>query len=112
MRLTVADTGRGTAPDQMERGFEPFVPVDARLTRTNEGTGLGLAISRDPARAMGGDLSATSATSAPGKHSPFSLPSRWSPPQSRGGVRSASGSAPRRNGRRWCRAASCLDAHP
>jgi signal transduction histidine kinase len=41
---------------QVERVFQPFVYVDARLTRTQEGTGLGLAISRDLARGTGGDL--------------------------------------------------------
>jgi signal transduction histidine kinase len=58
--VRVADTGRGIAPDQLECVFEPFVQVDARLTRTEQGTGLGLAISRDLARGMGGDLTAES----------------------------------------------------
>ncbi len=60
VRIVVADTGRGIAADQLERIFEPFVQVDARLTRTQDGIGLGLAISRDLARGMGGDLSAES----------------------------------------------------
>ena len=60
VRVRVTDTGRGIALDQLERVFEPFVQVDARLTRTQEGTGLGLAISRDLARGMGGELTAAS----------------------------------------------------
>ncbi len=59
--LQVADTGRGIPAEQLERIFQPFVQVDAKLTRTQEGVGLGLAISRDLARAMGGDLVAQSA---------------------------------------------------
>ncbi|HZF68272.1 MAG TPA: PAS domain-containing protein [Gemmatirosa sp.] len=62
--VTVADTGRGIATDQLERVFEPFVQVDTRLTRTEEGMGLGLAISRDLARGMGGDLTAESTLGA------------------------------------------------
>jgi PAS domain S-box-containing protein len=58
--VEVRDTGQGIAPDQVERIFQPFVQVDARLTRTQEGTGLGLAISRDLARGMGGDLTVES----------------------------------------------------
>ncbi len=54
--VQVVDTGRGIAPDALERVFEAFVQVDTRLTRTQEGIGLGLAISRDLARGMGGDL--------------------------------------------------------
>jgi len=58
--VRVADTGRGIAPGQLERIFQPFVQVDSRLARTQEGVGLGLAISRDLARGMGGDLTVES----------------------------------------------------
>jgi signal transduction histidine kinase len=56
VRMSVSDTGSGIAPEKQEAVFEPFVQVDARLTRTQEGIGLGLAISRDLARGMNGDL--------------------------------------------------------
>ncbi|MDQ3997135.1 MAG: ATP-binding protein [Gemmatimonadota bacterium] len=62
--IQVRDTGRGIPPDKLETIFEPFVQVDARLTRTQEGVGLGLAISRDLARGMGGDLTVESAEGA------------------------------------------------
>jgi signal transduction histidine kinase len=58
--IRVADTGRGIAPEKLAMIFDPFVQVDARLTRTQEGVGLGLAISRDLARGMGGDLTVDS----------------------------------------------------
>ena len=54
--ITVADSGIGIPPENLESIFEPFVQVDTRLTRTQEGVGLGLAISRDLARGMDGDL--------------------------------------------------------
>ncbi len=66
----MTDTGHGIAPEQQERIVEPFVQVDARLTRTQEGVGLGLAISRDLARGMGGDLTVES---RPGVGSTFTL---------------------------------------
>ena len=68
--ITVTDTGHGIPAEQLERIFEPFVQVDARLTRTQEGVGLGLAISRDLARGMGGDLTVES---TPGAGSTFTL---------------------------------------
>ena len=73
VRVSVSDTGRGIAADQLERVFEPFVQVDARLTRTQEGVGLGLAISRDLARGMGGNLTAES-TVGEGSRFTLSLP--------------------------------------
>jgi signal transduction histidine kinase len=60
VQLTVSDTGRGIASDQLQAIFEPFVQVGARLAGKDEGTGLGLAISRDLARGMGGDLTVES----------------------------------------------------
>jgi PAS domain S-box-containing protein len=58
--ILVHDTGIGIPADKLASVFEPFVQVDARLTRAQEGVGLGLAISRDLARGMGGDLTVVS----------------------------------------------------
>jgi signal transduction histidine kinase len=60
VEISVADTGRGIPRNKLDSIFEPFVQIDAGLTRTQEGVGLGLAISRDLARGMGGDLSVVS----------------------------------------------------
>jgi signal transduction histidine kinase len=68
--ISVTDTGRGIAPEKLAAIFDPFVQVDARLTRAHEGVGLGLAISRDLARGMRGDLTVES---SPGKGSRFTL---------------------------------------
>jgi PAS domain S-box-containing protein len=58
--ILVADTGRGIPADKLDAIFEPFVQLGRSLSSAHEGTGLGLAISRDLARAMKGDLTATS----------------------------------------------------
>lgn len=50
LRLTVADTGEGVAPELRDTLFEPFV------TGRAEGTGLGLAIARELVEAQGGRL--------------------------------------------------------
>lgn len=73
VRAQVADTGRGIPADQLERVFQPFVQVDAKLTRTSEGTGLGLAISRQLAQGMHGDLTVSSTVDA-GSTFSLSLP--------------------------------------
>ncbi len=58
--VRVRDTGAGIPEDKIEQIFEPFVQLRAPGSVPTGGTGLGLAISRDLARAMGGDVSATS----------------------------------------------------
>jgi signal transduction histidine kinase len=60
--ISVADTGRGIAADQLERIFEPFVQASGSAAdpAAKKGFGLGLAISRGLARRMGGDLTVTS----------------------------------------------------
>src|SRR3989454_927656 len=59
LRLTVADTGGGIAPEMMNRLFRPFDRLGAEQTAI-EGTGLGLALSQRLVEAMGGTLTAKS----------------------------------------------------
>jgi signal transduction histidine kinase len=68
--INVSDTGCGIPPEKLSAIFDPFVQVDARLTRTQEGVGLGLAISRDLAQGMRGDLMVESTA---GQGSTFTL---------------------------------------
>jgi signal transduction histidine kinase len=70
MAVDVTDTGSGIPADKLQTIFEPFVQLERGQTPDMGGTGLGLSISRDLARAMGGDLTATS---EPGKGSTFRL---------------------------------------
>src|SRR6185503_3977057 len=58
--VRVKDTGMGIPDDKVEQIFEPFVQLRAPGSLPGGGTGLGLPISRDLARAMGGDVTATS----------------------------------------------------
>jgi CheY-like chemotaxis protein len=68
MQIDVADSGIGIPSDRLESIFEPFVQAEASTTRNYGGTGLGLTISRRFARALGGNVYATS---EPGKGSIF-----------------------------------------
>ncbi|MBA2596383.1 MAG: HAMP domain-containing protein, partial [Chloroflexia bacterium] len=54
VRLWVADTGEGIAPDDRDRVFDRFYRDDAGRTRARRGTGLGLAICKAIAEAHGG----------------------------------------------------------
>jgi len=58
--ITVTDSGRGIAPQDLRRVFEPFWQVDTTLTRTDGGLGLGLAIVRSLVEAHGGTVRAES----------------------------------------------------
>jgi signal transduction histidine kinase len=64
MIVSVSDTGVGIPADKLESVFEPFVQLDRARWIGTVGTGIGLSISRDLARAMGGDLTATSTVDA------------------------------------------------
>lgn len=68
LQVTVKDSGIGIDSDKLESIFEPFVQADVSVSRRFGGTGLGLAISRRFARALGGDIQASS---VPGEGSVF-----------------------------------------
>jgi adenylate cyclase len=58
--FSIADTGIGMTPEQLNKLFEEFVQAEQTTARKYGGTGLGLAITRKLCRMMGGDALATS----------------------------------------------------
>jgi signal transduction histidine kinase len=54
--MTVADTGIGIAPQDMDKVFSTFGQVENSLSRRHEGTGLGLPLSRALVEIHGGTL--------------------------------------------------------
>ncbi len=75
MLFSIADTGIGMTPDQIDKLFEAFTQAEASTTRTYGGTGLGLALTRNFCRLLGGDVNVSSTR---GKGSTFTarLPAR------------------------------------
>ena len=68
--ITVADTGSGIPPRDLDRIFDRFARSDAGRNRSGGGVGLGLAIVRTVAEAHGGRVAVRS---SPGKGSVFEL---------------------------------------
>ncbi len=55
----VSDTGKGIAPEELDKLFDPFVQTASGI-QSESGTGLGLAISRQFVNLMGGDIKVAS----------------------------------------------------
>ncbi|MFG0284605.1 MAG: sensor histidine kinase, partial [Phycisphaerales bacterium JB039] len=56
LRVEVADTGIGIAPNETERVFERFYRAEDERVGKIKGTGIGLSLARELARIHGGDI--------------------------------------------------------
>jgi two-component system, sensor histidine kinase len=73
LSFSVADSGVGMTAAETGRLFRPFAQANRDVALKFGGAGLGLVQVRRLARAMGGDVTATSAPSPPGRGSTFRL---------------------------------------
>lgn len=74
VEFTVADSGRGIAPEHLPHLFERFYRVDKSRSRALGGSGVGLTIARALVEAMGGQIWARSAGLGQGATFGFNLP--------------------------------------
>ncbi|MFZ5856872.1 MAG: PAS domain S-box protein [Chloroflexota bacterium] len=74
IHFTIWDTGIGIAQKDLRLLFQPFVQLDAGLTRGSQGTGLGLVLVSQMARLHGGSISVQS---EPNKGSRFTISIPW-----------------------------------
>lgn len=70
LRIAIADTGPGIAPEHLPRIFERFYRVDKARSRATGGAGLGLSIAAEAAELLGGRIEVES---RPGEGSRFTL---------------------------------------
>lgn len=74
VEISVADTGRGIAPDFLPHIFERFRQADASTTRQYSGLGIGLALVKQLVELHGGEVHAASAGLGQGTTLTISLP--------------------------------------
>jgi PAS domain S-box-containing protein len=74
VRISIADTGIGIQAEDVPRLFQPFVQLDARLSRLYPGTGLGLALAKALVERQGGSIEVESEF---GKGSRFTIVLPW-----------------------------------
>jgi PAS domain S-box-containing protein len=60
LKVSIADTGIGIKPEDLDLLFQPFRQIDSGLSRAHDGTGLGLAICRRLLELMCGQIFAVS----------------------------------------------------
>ncbi|NTX27282.1 response regulator [Burkholderia pyrrocinia] len=77
VRLSVADTGQGIAPEYLPYLFEAFSRPERAFASPKRGLGLGLSIVRNIAQLHGGDVVATSAGAGRGTTVTVTLPAGW-----------------------------------
>ena len=64
LRFEVRDTGRGIAPENIDRVFEAFTQENSGIARQYGGTGLGLPITKNFVEMMGGSITVSSKVGA------------------------------------------------
>ena len=76
VRIAVWDTGIGIAPEDLDKIFQPFVQLDARINRAYGGTGLGLALVERLARLIRATVAVESEA---GRGCRFTVAIPWQP---------------------------------
>jgi signal transduction histidine kinase/CheY-like chemotaxis protein len=92
LHFSVADSGPGIEPEELDKVFEAFVRAKAGI-QSGEGTGLGLSLSRQFARLMGGDMTVRNVNDEPGHGAIFEFTIRVKPEA----VRDEQGRQPQRH---------------